>query len=448
VSAFADLAALVPDEVDGDSTIHLPDEFWNARPALDHIRQAAHSRTRSADVVFHCVLARVAGAVPYTLKLPAIVGSRATLCYFVAPVGPPGSGKSTSGGVAAELIPVGDYVADQLPVGSGEGIAESLFDLVSELDDATGKAVKVKRQVRHNAIVVVDEGEALTALGTKLGSTTLSTYRSIWSGQTIGQTNASTERKRIVPAGSYTFGLIVALQPAKAGALLDDVVAGTPQRFAWCWATDPSIPDERPAWPGEMAWRLPGRVEGAGVPHEMAVDRAIADEIRAQDLAVSRGDIQIESSEGHAVLLRLKVAALLAILDDRLNVDTADWHLAGIVSETSKAVRLHVQGIVTAEAREREQATSGRLARRLVEATDAVEGKRVEDVVRKIVQIVRGHRVEGISATGILRGLSKRQREVFQEALSVAVDRGEIEFRTGPGQGDDKRRYWPSGGRQ
>jgi hypothetical protein len=442
VLALFPAAEMVGDE-DQQSPIHLPDEFWTARPVFGHIRQAAHSRTRSAEVVFHCVLARVAGALPYTLKLPAVVGTSATLSYFSVSTGPPGSGKSSGAGVAAELVPVGDYVADQLPVGSGEGIAEVLFDLVSELDDATGKAVKVKRQVRHNAIVYIDEGDALTALGTKSGSTTLSTYRSIWSGQTIGQTNASTERKRIVPAGSYTFGLIVALQPALAGALLDDVVAGTPQRFAWAWATDPSIPDERPAWTGELVWRVPPVIHGG---QEMAVDPAIAREIQSQDLAVMRGEIQLDSSEGHAMLLRLKVAGLLAIIDGRLNIDSEDWHLAGIVSDTSRAVRDHVQAIVAAEQREAEKATSNRLARRQVEASTAVDRNRLDDVARKVDVIVRGHRNEGITAGGITRGLSRRQREMFQEALSLAIDRGGIEQRSETGQGEDKRRYWPTDG--
>lgn len=427
--------------VDEAAGIHLPEAFWTARPALQHVRQAAHSRTCSADVTLHCVLARVAGALPYTLKLPAVVGTAAPLCYFHAAVGPAGSGKSSGAGVARELVAVPDYVADSLPVGSGEGMAEVLFDVVSELDD-DGKATKVKRQVRHNAIVYIDEGEALTALGARHGSTTLSTYRSIWSGQTIGQTNASNERKRVVPGGSYTYGVTVALQPAIAGDLLADVAAGTPQRFAWSWSTDPSIPDDGPAWPGGLGWTIPPVIQSGQTMH---VEPGVAAEIRAQHMAAVRGEIDPDPTEAHAMLLRLKVAGLLAILDGRLNVDSDDWRLAGIVSDTSRAVRKRVQAIVDDERAKAERMTSGRLARRAVETSQAVVGSLVEETAARVIRTVEAHPDEGIAEGGITRALSRRQRDVMREAVDLSVERGEIVLRIEPGQGSRERRRYFAG---
>ena len=162
------------DDDEWETPLLLPETFWSARSTLTQIRQAAHSRTRSADVVFHSVLARIAGAVPHTLKLPAIVGSQAPLCYFVGAVGPPGSGKSSGYAIAGELVPVGDHVVESLPVGSGEGMVEVLFDMVKEKDPVTDKWVHVKRQMKHNAIIYIDEGDALTALGAKSGATAAS----------------------------------------------------------------------------------------------------------------------------------------------------------------------------------------------------------------------------------------------------------------------------------
>jgi hypothetical protein len=419
VSAFADLAALVPDEVDGDSAIHLPDEFWNARPALGHIRQAAHSRILPADGVFHSVLARVAGALPWTLRLPPIVGTACPLCFFNAPVGPSGEGKSTGNGIGGLLVPVPEYVADQLPIGSGEGIAEVLFDFVPDPDDPKKK---IKRQVLHNAIVYVDEGEALTALNARNGSTTLSTYRAAWTGQAIGQTNASTDRKRIVPAGSYTFGITVALQPELAGDLLNDEAAGTPQRFAWSWAEDPSIPDLRPEWPAALGWTPPPVITGG---QEMEVDPTIAAEIQTQALARRRGEERAEPGEGHAMLLRLKIAGLLANLDGRLNIATEDWHLAGIVADTSRAVRHHVQAIVAAKAREVEKAASTKNALRHVHAITAAEADTFENAIRSMVRIVRRDRDK--HERNVKNGLSAAQRKVFGPALVEAVDRGLLE---------------------
>jgi hypothetical protein len=39
--------------------LNLPEEFWNSRPMLGRIRQAAHSRGRSADVVLYASVARI-----------------------------------------------------------------------------------------------------------------------------------------------------------------------------------------------------------------------------------------------------------------------------------------------------------------------------------------------------------------------------------------------------
>ena len=102
----------------------------------------------------------------------------------------------------------------------------------------------------------------------------------------------------------------MALQPALAGDLLADVAAGTPQRFAWSWSTDPTIPDVCPAWPGELAWTIPPVIH---VGQTMVVDPAVAGEIRGQHMAAVRGEIEPDPIEAHAMLLRLKVAGLLAV---------------------------------------------------------------------------------------------------------------------------------------
>ena len=74
--------------------LNLPAEFWDARPVLAHIRQAAHSRLLSPDAVLAAVLARVAAATPPLWKLPAVVGGTSTVSTYVALVGPPGTGKA------------------------------------------------------------------------------------------------------------------------------------------------------------------------------------------------------------------------------------------------------------------------------------------------------------------------------------------------------------------
>lgn len=424
----------------------LPEEFWSAREVLGHIRQAAYNRASAADVVFHAVLARVAASVSHTVKIPPIVESPAPLCYFVAVCAPPGVGKTSPANIASELIPAWDGVLDGLPVGSGEGLVECLFDLVKEEAD-DGKSITVKRQTRFNAYVLIDEGQALTALTSRSGSTTMATLRSIWSGAALGQTNASAERKRIVPAGQYTYGLVMAIQPALAGPLLDDVAAGTPQRFAWASAVDPTTPDDAPPWPGPLDWARPDagalskltRSSRMGYEtHLLPVADDIREEVRGHHLARRRGEVEADPYQARADLLRLKIAGLLGILDGRLEVAAADWELAGVVVDTSDAVRRHTQRVVDRVAAEREEATSGRLARRQVHAVTAVEADRLEKTAKNVTRLVRKSRT-GIGFSDARRAMSSRQREIFAEAAQLAIDQGWITEVHEPGQGTEKR---------
>jgi hypothetical protein len=53
---------------------NLPLEFWEQRPVLAHIRQAAHSRGRSADLVFAATLARLSSMVSHELQFNTGLG--------------------------------------------------------------------------------------------------------------------------------------------------------------------------------------------------------------------------------------------------------------------------------------------------------------------------------------------------------------------------------------
>lgn len=425
-----------------EPTPHLPDEFWRARPALAHVRQAAHARQRSADAVLHAVLARVAAFTPYTTVLPAIVGSKAPLSYFAVVVGPTGAGKSSAVGIGTELAPAPEWIADQLPLGSGEGLAEVLFDLVEEPDDK-GKLRSVKRQVRHGAFVFADEGQVLTEIADRNGSTLLPTLRTMWTGGTIGQTNASSERKRVVPAGSYVFGVVLGLQPSKAGKLLADADAGTPGRFGWASATDPTIPDEPPAWPGPLSWKVPPVITGG-----TAVDVApeIIAEVRSAGLAVVRGHSVVHPLDAHGNLYRLKVAALLAVLDGRHDINGKDWLLAGMVRATSDAVRGSVQSAVAADVDFREQQTINRVVRQASAVEEARERRRlVVECAEKVKEKVEAEPERWTVAT-LKRDLSKRQRLFFDEALAYAVDEEWVHEVPAAGQGTNKRTLRPGQG--
>jgi hypothetical protein len=415
----------------------LPDEFWRARPELEHIRRAAHSRMCSADAVLHTVVARVAADIPHAIFLPAIVRVRSPLCFYGALVGPPGGGKTGGAGVGAELLPVSDTTLDSLPIGSGEGFADILFTYVTETT-ADGKPTKVKKQTRHNAYWYIDEGQILADLASRSGTTITAALRSAWSGAVLGNTNADPEKRRNVPAGSYTFGVTIGFQPTKAAQLLADGAGGTPQRFVWASATDPHIPEEQPTWPGPLEWRRPPCPTGHEVRRYFEVADVVVAEIRAANLARTRGDTPpVDELDAHRLLLRLRVAALLSLLTGpTLAVTADDWQLASMVMDTSDAVRAGVLTEVHKADQEREHATSEKLARRQVHAAERTHEWHVVEAARAIHRKVR--RAGSIAPGPARSSLSRPQRELWEPALEHALDQGWVTDHEEPGQGTPK----------
>lgn len=424
---------------------YLPDELWQARPVLDHIRQAARARLVAPDAVLGAVLARVAAITPHPVEIPGIVGSAMGLTYYTGIVGPPAAGKSAALAVAAELLPAPANIPDRLPIGSGEGFVETLFDLVTE-DDGK-KKVKVKRQVRFAAIFHIDEGSALTEVGGRQGTTILSTLRTAYTHGTLGATNASTERKRILDGRAYVYGVTLGIQPELAGPLLADTAAGTPQRFVWLMATDP---DARRgiAWPGDLPWSPPD----VSTLEELAIKRGgykryplhvidtIRDEIITERIAIQRGDKTVPASEAHDPLVRLKTAALLALLDQRLVVDDTDWHLAGVITTTSRTIRVAVQNTLEVVERAKEEAFVKKHARREIAVEESKETRALASATKSVANVVAKHHEhgdhvmpDGCTERCLSRAIASSHRRVVapDEVIAEAERRGFITRREG-----------------
>ena len=80
---------------------NLAESFWNARPELDRIRQAAHARARSADAVLGAVLARVSMLIPPTMRVDTGVVVPAPLNTYVGLVAQSGGGQDLRRGGGA-----------------------------------------------------------------------------------------------------------------------------------------------------------------------------------------------------------------------------------------------------------------------------------------------------------------------------------------------------------
>lgn len=418
----------------------LPEEFW-ARPAHAHIRQAAYSRLASADAVFLAVLTKLAGMVSHLLRFDSGRGL-SSLNFCAAVVGPSGIGKTVAASVVDEtLIPIPGYLQmplpdtdaepffDGLPLGSGEGIAESFMGLreVETDQKSNGDPVlrKVRGQVRHNVFVSVDEGETLVRLGERQGSTVATTIRSGWIGATIGQQNGRDDTTRVIKAGTYSLGLLVGFQPTTALPLIRETAAGTAQRFAWASAVDRNLPDVAVPHPGPLTLALADEeFENTARAGTITFPPAIVDDLRTQHVAKVRGDLVVDERDSHAPLMRCKMAALLALLDGRLAVNDDDWDLAQMMWRTSAAVRDAVADLGQQEhAAQAERIAQARveMAERTAAAANGVEAK-VERIAQLLAEKVLAE--GGMTRGAAHRSLAGRDRGLFDQALERAHQLG------------------------
>jgi hypothetical protein len=425
----------------------LPDAFWTSRPVLAHIRAAAWSRQRCPDAVLGAVLARVAALVPHDLGLPAIVGAEAGLGLLVALIAPPGTGKSTAVAIGAELLPEGPGAGlVTLPVGSGEGLAEAMYE--TRHVTVEGKRQTERTLAHRNVLQVIDEGHKALTIGARQGSTLFATWRSVFSGQPLGEANASAERTRTVPAGGYSVGIVALFQPDVLGPLFADLATGTPQRFLYLWATSPEIParQDAPPWPGALEFEVDtqraARELFATRQYHARVHVAVRAAIEADDLARARGITSQDDWTGHRNLVRLKVAAFLGLLDGRPEVMPDDWRLAGMVLDVSDAVRRAATDVQTRRSEVRERDTSDRYARRALVVDRALTAERVRRIAVRIHALVTAE-PDGIARASLRRRIADRDRELFDEAIAWAITARWIEARVVTGQGRPGTVYQP-----
>jgi hypothetical protein len=411
-------------EVLEQSWTNLPDAFWHARPAFGHIRAAAHARMVSADAVLLAVLARVVMLTPPGVALPAIVGSRVSLNLFVSIIDASGGGKSAAVNVARELLPHRrDDIADPILPSSGEGLIEAYMGM-RETEGDDGKTRKERMQTRTAGLAWVDEGQGLLAQSERSGSTIMETIRSAWMGGDLGQHNATEERRRWLKAHHYRLSMIVGFQLAYAASLIADGEGGTPQRFTFALASDPSI-DPDAQWPGELEFE-PQPTVALGA--DITFDCELVAGIRTRRLQRSRGTLVVDPLDTHADLRRMKLAAAVALLEGRTHVNAEDWELAVEIDQTSCAVRSLAVEHARSHAARSERAYAQRLAEREALVEDSAEQRAIENGARAIGR--KMHRCEDeITASRTLHAAvnSKyRKAASFDDMLAMAVERGWI----------------------
>jgi hypothetical protein len=417
------------------ASVNLPESFWCTRPIFGNIRQAAHSRGRSGDLVFMMVLARLAAMVSPKLVFDVGLGP-GSLNLAVAAIGKTGAGKSSAEKIARELLPVPSHLLspplsadpesfrDGVPLGTGEGLAEIFMGrLTVKTGEFTTKGVEktkaIRDKVRSNAFVYVDEGETLIKVGSRNGATIGPAIRTAVTGGTLGQANSRDETTRIITAGSYSLG-IVGFQRSTAQPLLSEATQGTPQRLWWMLADDPTRPREyrqRPDWPGPLKVVLTETLlPGVHAPREGVITATpgICEEVWRLDY--SRGEAADDDLNSHEPILRCKVAALLALLDGRAHITTEDWELARVMWTTSCAVRQATVEYGTAQRELAEQASTRRYVAReeaKAAAVGSLDGKltRLATALADKAAAVGGFLTDGAAK----QKLHSRYRDLYEQ---------------------------------
>lgn len=390
----------------------LPAAFWQARPELQAIRAFAYWRGVSAGAVLVQALVRtgIVSAPDARAQvadwLPAM-----PLSLFALIVGPSGAGKSTAAAAARDLVAAGagDALLDQ-PIGSGEGIAEAFMGDV-ETKPAAGrkKAETERRQVRRLAHFHIDEGEALVRLAKRDGATLGEALRRGFMGEHLGQRNASADRTRVVR--DYVLGLTANATPAVAAGLLRFAELGLPQRFLWASAIDPELPRD-PA-------RATAPVIFPAQPGVISFPAAIGERLRSERFRAVRGEAEADELDAHAVVIRARVAAILAAWDCRDAVSADDWELAGAIYVYSCAVR--AMTVEQAEAAEgEEQAREGQRRGRILAATAAEANGAPVKIERLAARLAAWLHDTGGKATR--RDLARRAKSSERHLAAAAIE--------------------------
>lgn len=428
----------------------LPEEFWGARELFKRIRQAAWATQTHPDAVLACVLTRAAGALGPEVDFDSGKSS-GTMSLFACLLSSSGVGKSDAYKAAQRLIRLPSWLCDAdgftnhdvfrdgLGISTGEGLAEVFMgwhEQEATNPDGTVKyavkgrgrnavpepeMVKVRKVVRHRAFFFVDEGEALTKLMHERSGATLGPHmRTAWSGGTLSQANASEDRYRFVPGGTYTMGIVIGYQPETAVAMLTDVGPGTPQRFLWLGATDTEMPDPDEEFDFPEPVMLPAEGQRRGtVQFPSELRRWFRHQIHSKHV----GTIEVDPMNSHEPLMRAKLSALLCYLDGRMLVNRDDWMLAGMIWSVSCAIRDRL--IRHRDAQAQRLAEEKREAR-LAEATE-IEVMRVtvtaevERVAKRIVRKVVAADEEFLTVKAYkLKKDFGRDKPVFDAALAHA----------------------------
>lgn len=390
-------------------------DFWQERESLRTIHGWARARMASPWAVLGVALARVITTVPPHVVLPPTIGSQASLNLFFALVAASGGGKGAATGAARDAVVVSGEVYER-EAGSGEGLVKQY---------ATRTKGGVER-LRDAVLFDISEVDTLASMSARQGSNLLPVMRKAWSGERLGFAYADPTKDIPLDPHTYRLCAVVGVQPERAGGLFAEADGGTPQRFVWLSAVDPTIPDAEPDAPepwvvSEQRWP-----SDFGGRHELVVPQVAVDTIKAAHRARQRGEAK--ALDGHALLCRAKVMVALTLLDGRRVPTEDDWRLSGVVMDESDRCRTGIEEALSKVA-ERSVVSRGR--------SDGVRAAVAEDAqhearLKRVKDAVLSKLLPEWQPVGKVRKtLASRDRAAFDDALALLVNALDAEVNDG-----------------
>lgn len=404
--------------INADDVEPLPDAdpdtgFWSQRDILAHIHRFARSRSVAPYAVLGCVLRRAISCVEPTVKLPPIIGGTVSVNLFTISAGRSGQGKDAadSAGFAAVDFPdgIGDNLdADRPNIGSGEGLAR-LF-----------KGHKGETALTR-AHLIVPEVATLAALAGRQGATLSGEILKAYMGQPLGFNNGQKDTTTAVEAHSYRLCLGVGVQPENADFFLAREKDGLPQRFLWAPTIDPYAPEDRPDPVDRVTVVIP---DFGGDESLVGVPPAVVSEILAHRHQVLIGSQDVDPLDGHLMLIRLKVAFGLALLEGRKDINEDDWKIGGDLLDVSRRVRDDMRWVIDESRRRQNTAKAYDQADReaiiAVRLAEESQKRVAQAITRKLKRVRRAKRVD------LRRACDVSIRGDFDTVFDLFLDKGFI----------------------
>jgi len=418
--------------------------FFDQSETLMQIRAWAMGLEVNPWACLAMALTRLSADLMPTIKLPGIGAfAEGSLNLFTVLSAPSGGGKTaiiSSHEQRMRKRPRPDP-SPRFPLGTGEGIAARYIrrqKITAEMRKADPTldphAEYVDRRITWQALAIVDEIDMIAALARRSGATLLSTLKTAWMSDDLGNGNATQELDRQVPAHSYRLCMIVGAQPGRAEILLDkDAEAGgLMQRFLFATVGDPHASMDAPFMPEPppLVYKISDNIPfdrrfGSDTfePHPdkgwvFTYDPGVVIEV-LRTLRAIRQERE-DSRHGHRNFLKLRVAALLAIMHGGDSVtrhwfDQAEYVMAH--SDATLSALIDVQR----QSKRAEDAAKG-----MGDAERALAGEVsiLHKTSDRVIEILR--RDPGLPISHIRRMLTKSMHENLDAALHLLVEQGRV----------------------